>query len=34
MNIKNHLNLIIDNYNLTCLFRKFIGLAILTTVLK
>lgn len=34
MNINNHLNLILDNYNLTCLYRKFIGLAILTTFVK
>jgi ABC-type lipoprotein export system ATPase subunit len=32
--VENHFNFILDNYNLNYLFKKFVGLSILTTTLK
>lgn len=34
MNIESHFDLILNNYKLTYLFRKFLGLSILTTTIK
>jgi ABC-type lipoprotein export system ATPase subunit len=34
MDVESHFDLILDNYKLNYLFRKFIGLSILTTTLK
>jgi ABC-type lipoprotein export system ATPase subunit len=34
MDVESHFDLILDNYNLNYLFKKFIGLSVLTTTLK
>ena len=34
MDIESHFDLILDNYELNYLFKKFIGLSVLTTTLK
>lgn len=34
MEVDSHFNLILDNYNLNYLFKKFIGLSILTNIIK